>query len=131
MVKQNKDIQSIEKAAELTATFLVPFILALFFYIAPVAVHSAMPSNSSILNNATKYTENQYHQYTIFFENLFNNFFFIIGIISVVLTWFFLAIYYLLGRQHLLLKVLLWFEMLLNPVKCADTKTPIDDYCRK
>lgn len=108
--KADVSIENLEKAAELTAVFIVPFILALFFYFTSIAVHSAINVNPSVLNNSTKYTENQYYQYTNFFKELFNNTCLIVGIISVMLAWFFLAIYYLLGRSQIILGLSIFFQ---------------------
>lgn len=110
MAKADISIANIEKTAELTAVFLVPFILALFFFIAPSALHSAMTLNSSVLHNVTMYAEFQYSHYTGFFKDLFNNPAFILGIIFAVLTWFSLAIYYLFERPRRLLKLSILFQ---------------------
>ena len=84
----NKDMQNIEKVAELTATFLVPFVLAIMLFIFIAA-----------FNTSNRPTTN-------YWSVLLNNPFFIFLIISVILTWFFLVIYYLFERSPVwLLKV--------------------------
>lgn len=89
----NKDMQNIEKAAELTATFLVPFVLAIVLFIF-IAVF-----------NASSEAEMGY------WSTLLNNLFFISLIISVMLTWLLLVIYYLIGSSPVrLLKGSIFFS---------------------
>jgi uncharacterized membrane protein len=76
MVKQ-KNVENIEKAAELTATFLVPFIFAIVLFI--VGVTYNVSSGPTM-------------RYWIV---LFNSPFFVFLIIFVMLTWFFMALHYL------------------------------------
>ena len=84
IVNADSSIENIEKAAELTAVFLVPFVLAvvLFIFIAVFYASSASPSAKMG-----------------YWSTLLNNLLFISFIISVMLTWFLLVIYYLIGRS--------------------------------
>ncbi|MCL4383610.1 hypothetical protein M1278_03170 [Candidatus Marsarchaeota archaeon] len=102
IVNADSSIENIEKAAELTAVFLVPFVLAVVLFIVPQGVNSAITINSIILNNTTKAAIFHYSQYTEFFKSLFNNLSFIAIIIFAILTWLFLVIYYLFERSKLL-----------------------------
>lgn len=83
--KADSGVKNIEKAAELTAVFLVPFVLAIILFIAGTAEHTSSAPTMS---------------YWIVF---FNNISFILLIVFAVLTWLFLASYYLFERSSLLL----------------------------
>jgi O-antigen/teichoic acid export membrane protein len=72
-----KDFQRVEKAIEMTATFLIPFILSFILFVA-----------SSTFNASSKPGMG-------YFFNLFNNLILILLIVSTILTWFFMALYYL------------------------------------
>ena len=79
----NKDTQNIEKTAELTATFLVPFVLAIVLFIFIVVFNVSSASANAKIG---------------YWSTLLNNPLFISLIISVILTWLLLVIYYLIGR---------------------------------
>ena len=78
-------LTNVKKAAEITTVFLVPFTLALFMFVVPLGVNSAMSYNS--LTNQKAF---QYSLYTGFFTALLNSPFFILLVVFVILTWFFL-----------------------------------------
>jgi hypothetical protein len=79
--------EDIEKAAELTATFLVPFILAFALFVARGSINSVSPLT--------------YSEIVGYFIVLSKNM--IIPVGSVLLTWLFLVVYYLFGHERLLL----------------------------
>ena len=84
MAKADSGVKNIEKVAELTAVFLVPFVLAIILFIAGATEHTSSAPTMG---------------YWIVF---FNNLPFILLIVFAVLTWFFLASYYLFERSRLL-----------------------------
>ena len=77
--------EDIEKAAELTATFLVPFILAFALFVARGSINSVSPLT--------------YSEIVGYFIVLSKNM--IIPVGSVLLTWLFLVVYYLFGPERL------------------------------
>ncbi|MEM0143299.1 MAG: hypothetical protein QXL94_05035 [Candidatus Parvarchaeum sp.] len=93
MGKTSNNIQNIEKVAELTATFLIPFTLAIILFIAGAVSHAA-------------YSQNPWQealQTNGYWITFVNNSVFLLLIVSVILTWFLLVLYYLFGRENLLL----------------------------
>ena len=91
----NKDMQNIEKAAELTATFLVPFILAFALFV-----------TGSVINSVSPLTYSEKVGYFITLTKSIG-----IPVVFVLLTWLFLVIYYFFERKiPLLLKLSIAFS---------------------